>query len=399
MAPTSTDRQIVALNFAVMAQHGCILLVVATIVPNIMSTFGIGESVTGLLLAVGALGFMAGPLLAGTVIDRFNVRYALVIGIVIELATLLLFGVAGVFFVAAAANFVMHLGSSFVETGANVIPTLTRSKHSAHSTMNLVHMFFSIGAFVAPFLIGLYVGRTGEWRPVMFFGMIPTGLILLWTVLTRFPKRLADSPVIFGHAEKIPVLRQLQAVLKLRYVILGALALLFYVGAEVGISSWVVYYLQRRLGLSAVASASGLSILWIFMMVGRYLNSALGKRYSSTALVTVSGIGGALGVAAFLFAGSIVPAYALLGWIGLCLSGVFPNVLAELNNRDPRITGTVTAVMSTGAAIGAALFQLLVGFLAETVSLTVAFVVPGVLQLLTVAAFAAAVKAGAGKPT
>lgn len=44
---------------------------------------------------------------------------------------------------------------------------------------------------------------------------------------------------------------------------LGALTTLLYVGAEVGVSSWVVYCLQRRLGLSPVASASGLSAAFI----------------------------------------------------------------------------------------------------------------------------------------
>lgn len=385
----STDRQIVALNFAAMAQHGVILLLVGTIVPNIMATYGIGESVTGVLLGMGSLGFMVGPVLAGTVIDRLNIRYALTIGLVVELITLVLFGVAGVFFVAVVANFLLHLGSSFVETGANVIPTLTKSKRSAHSAMNLVHMFFSVGAFVGPFLIGLYLGATGKWRPIMYFVMIPTGMLMLWTMRVRFPRTRRGSHAT-PAAERAPVLRNLWSVLRLRYVVFGALAMLLYVGAEVGVSSWVVYYLQQELGLSAVASASGLSFLWLFMMVGRYLNSALGNRYSSLALVTVSGIGGAIGVVGFLLVRSIVPAYALLGWIGLCLSGVFPNIMAELNNRDPKITGTVTAVMATGAAAGAGLFQWIVGYLAETVSLTAAFVVPGVLQLLEVIAFAAA---------
>ena len=387
MARNSTSRQIVALNFSTMAQHGIILLLVGPIVPNIMQTFGIGESVTGLLLGIGSLGFMVGPLLAGMVIDRVNIRNALLIGLIVELVTLVIFGTARVFLVALAANFAMHLGSSFVETGANVIPTLTASKRTAHSAMNLVHMFFSIGAFVGPFLIGLYLDATGAWRPIMYFAMVPTGLLLLWTLRVRFPVRT--------NGDSVPrILHHIGSVLRLRYVILGSLAMLFYVGAEVGVSSWVVYYLQQELALSPVASTTGLSILWVFIMVGRYLNSALGTRYSSLTLVTISGLGGAAGVVAFLFAGSPVPAYLLLGWIGLCLAGVFPNVMAELNNRDPEKTGTVTAVITIGAAAGAGIFQWFEGYLAETVSLTAAFAVPAVLQALVVITFAGAVGAG-----
>lgn len=371
-----------------MAQHGIILLLVGPLVPNLMETFAIRESMTGVLLGMGSLGFVAGPLFAGAVIDRVNARAALIIGLVVEIVVLVLFGVAPAFFVAVVANFILHLGSSFIETAANVMPVLTRQKGTAHSVMNLVHMFFSVGAFVGPFLIGLYLGRTGAWRPIMFFTLVPTTLLLVWTISLRFPRRPA------AQVEGARAFEHLGAVIKTPYAVLGSVTLLLYVGAEVGISSWVVYYLQQRLGLSPVASASGLSLLWIAILFGRFANSRLGKRFSSTTLVTVSGIAGAGGAVLFLFTDSAVGAYAVLIWIGLCLSGVFPNVMGELNNREPEKTGTVTAVMAMGAAVGAGLFQWLVGYLAETFSLTAAFVTPAVLQILLVGTFLAAVRSG-----
>ena len=124
MASTNSDRRIISLNFAAMAQHGIVLLLVGTIVPNIMTTFDIGESMTGALLAVGSLGFIVGLVFAGPIIDRANVRIALIIGLAIELIMLVVFGTAPVFFVALVANFVMHLGFSFVETAVNVRPPL-----------------------------------------------------------------------------------------------------------------------------------------------------------------------------------------------------------------------------------------------------------------------------------
>ena len=369
-----------------MTQHGIILLLVGPMVPNLMRTFEIGESMAGVLLGMGSLGFVLGPLIAGSVIDRFSARESLLIGLVVELATFVLFGLSPIFVLAVAANFLMHLGASFVETTANVVPTLIRSTRSAHSVMNLVHMFFSVGAFAGPFLIGLYLESTGQWRPILFFTLIPTFGLLVWTLRVRFPRRPQRSE---PHARGT-LLSNLSQVLRMRHAVLGSVSLLLYVGAEVGVSSWVVYYLQRQLGLSPAASAAGLSMLWIFIMVGRYANSILGNRFSSVFLVTVSGVAGAAGVLVFLLARSAVTAYAVLAWIGLCLSGVFPNIMAELNNRDPEHIGTVTAVMAMGAALGAGIFQWFVGFLAETVSLTVAFITPAALQLLYVVTFALA---------
>jgi fucose permease len=378
------QKQTIALSFAAMTQHGVILLLVGPMLPNIMATFEIGESVAGLLLGMGSLGFVVGPLIAGAIIDRLNVRAALVVGLIVEIVVLVLFGLSPAFFIAVICNFLLHFGSSFLETGANYMPTMIKTNRSPHALMNLVHMFFSIGAFLGPLLIGLYIDASGRWRPIMFFTLIPTAALLLWSVLLRFPRRDAT---LEPSAPAGSVLR----VLRTPYVLLGALSLLLYVGAEVGISSWVVYYLQQRLAFSPALSGAGLSVLWVAILVGRYLNSLLGNAVSSTVLVTVSCIAGAVGVGVFLLVDTAWAAFLILIWIGLCLSGMFPNVMGELNNREPKVAGTVTAVMAMGAAVGAALFQWLVGYLAETVSLTAAFATPAILQIALIASFLPAV--------
>lgn len=387
MTHISSERNIVAVNFAAMFEHGIILLLLGPLVPSFMATFAIGESMAGLLLAAGSAGFVSGLFFAGTVIDRVNVRTALAIGLTVEAAALLLFAVAPAFAVALVAGFALRFGASFIEAGANVMPSLTVQRRSPHAVMNLVHMFFSIGAFVAPFLIGLYLEATGAWRPIMLLTLIPVTLVLAGTLQLRMPRQAPQR----DPAESLPR-SHIGSVFRMKHVIFGAFTLFFYVGAEVGVSSWVVHYLQSEVGLPPVYSAAGLSVLWIAIMIGRLANSILANRYSSRTLVTLSGIGGALGSLAFLFAGGVLGAYLALIWIGLCFSGVFPNVMAELNNRHPEKTGSATAVMAMGASLGAGAAQLFVGFIAETVSLPAAFVTPVVLQLLFVASFWMALK-------
>ena len=363
-----------------MLQHGIILLLIGPLIPSLMDTFHIDEGTVGLLLAMGSTGFLMGPLVAGLIIDRISIRWALIVGVVIEIVFLLLFGLSNAFFIAVIANFALHLGSGFVETSANVLPSLIEGKHSAHARMNAVHLFFSVGAFLAPFLIGLYLDATGQFRPVFFFALIPTAVLLTWSVFVKTPDNKQSS----RHRN---VKKDISAVLKSRTTILGALSLLLYVGAEVGVSSWIVHYLQEVLAFSTVRAASGLSLVWVFIMIGRYLNSLLGRRLSAKTLVVLSGTGGFVGVILFVFIRSTPIVYILLAWIGICLSGVFPNIMAELNGRDPKRIGTVTAVMAMGAAIGAGIFQWLIGIIAENVSLRAAYVVPGILQLLAVVSF------------
>ena len=380
------NTHLLALNCAVMVQHGVILLINGPIVPSLMDTFSIGESTVGMLLAFGSIGFVMGPLIAGTIIDRIGIGRAFLAGFAIELTFFALFGFSPVFFGIVIANFMTRLGASFIETGGNVLPTLLSGKGSAHSRMNLVHVFFSIGAFLGPLLIGLYIGATGRWRPVLFFSMIPTALISLWVFRAGIPRPSVDI------AHKRHLLHDVAIAIRSRATLLGALSLMLYVGAEAGMSSWLVLYLQRVFGMGTVRSAAGLSVMWVFIMIGRYINSLAGNRFSARALVTVSGLGGCAGVIAFILTRDPTVAFILIGWIGLCLSGVFPNIMAELNNREPERAGTVTAVMAIGASVGAALSQALVGAVAGAVSLQAAFFILGVFQALVVGTFFFALK-------
>jgi fucose permease len=381
------DRTTIGLSFAAMAQHGVILLLVGPMVPNIMSTFGIGESLAGLLLGMGSVGFIMGPVFAGVLADRINVRAALLAGFLIEIGVLVLFGVAPAFFVAVISNLLLHLGGSFVETGVNIMPTLVTTRRSPHGLMNLVHMFFSIGAFLGPLLIGLYIDATGAWRPILFFTLVPTGILFLVTLRSRFPRRSGRE------ARSETILQNLLPVAAMPHVLFGALTLLLYVGAEVGVSSWVVYYLQTELELSPALSGAGLSVLWVFVMIGRYLNAQLGERFSSRTLVIISGLSGSVAVLIFVLVNAAPLAFLVLAWIGISFAGVFPHVMGELNNRVPGRAGTVTAVMAMGASTGAALFQWLVGYMAEHLSVRVAFLIPALLQFLLIGSFLIALRA------
>ena len=86
-------------------------------------------------------------------------------------------------------------------------------------------------------------------------------------------------------------------------------------------------------------------------------------------------------------------AFGVLLFVGIAHAGVYPSVMAELNNRRPGLAGSATAVMAMGAAVGAAIFPWMLGVLAEHVSLSVGFAVPVALQLGYVITFRRATKA------
>jgi len=165
--------------------------------------------------------------------------------------------------------------------------------------------------------------------------------------------------------------------LRQRPVILGALVLLFYVGAELGIASWIVLYLQRELHLSIGLASAGLSAFWIAMMVGRYGNSHLALRFSARDLVIASGIGGAICCWGLLATRRPLLAFGWLILAGFLFAGIYPLAMASVNSRYPRFTGRVSGLLAASAASGALLFAPLVGVVAQASSLRLAMSLNG----------------------
>jgi fucose permease len=383
MVPKASRRKIILLSSAGMGQHGILLLLMGPVLPRLMSTFEIQESTAGLILGIGSLGFMTAAFVAGRVVDRYGVRLALLTGWAFEGIFLLSLGFSPFLVWVFASHFFLKFGAGFIETSLNVMPTLVEKKRTG-SLMNLVHLFFSAGALVAPILAGLVLQSTGSWRPVFWLAAVfPVSLVLAVWWSTRLT--LLASPHRETAGASSGVVKT--AILKDRSIVLGGLVLFLYVGAEVGVSNWIVLYMERYLGFSTITAASGLSFLWIGLLIGRYLNSLLARALSSRQLVLAAGVGGLATGLALLTARTPLMAYLWLAAVGLFMSGVFPNVMAELNGRDPSRSGAITGFLAVASAAGAGFFQPILGIVAQTLGLPAAIAVPAFLMAASSAAY------------
>lgn len=373
-------RRLIGLTCACMTQHGLVLTLLGPVLPAVMETFHIEESAAGVMFGLGGLGFALGPMIAGTIADRVGAKWILLLGLTVEVLMLSSFGLVPSFLLVVAVNLILHAAGAFIETSVNILPVLI-DRQRAGSLMNRIHLFFSVGAFIAPFAAGLILETTGNWRPVFWLSALPTALLVLFTMRVTFPLRVArDDPM---DSPPIPIGKFLRQ----RSILLGALAIGLYVGAEVGVGGWIVLYLQRRLGFATLTATSGLSIMWMGLIVGRYLNSVLAEHYSSRVLVVGAGVGGLIAGLALLTARTPLMAYIWLGAIGLCMSGVFPNIMAELNAREPARAGAVSGFLAAAAAVGAMVMQPILGSIAQWLGLTVAIAMPAFLMGLTALAY------------
>lgn len=189
--------------------------------------------------------------------------------------------------------------------------------------------------------------------------------------------------------------------LRSRWAILGAIAIGLYVGAEVSIGSIMINYLHQANILDLPYEAGGqylANIYWMGALIGRFVGSFLLTYVAAPRLLAVCAmVAAALCAIATLTVGPIA-AYAALG-VGLFNSIMFPTIFTITLERSG-VSQSSTSGLLCLAIVGGALLPLLVGMIADSISLSAAFVVPAVAYVFITAfawkAIAARIFTGGG---
>ncbi|MFK2874850.1 L-fucose:H+ symporter permease [Dyella lipolytica] len=369
------------------------------LIAQFKKAFVLSDFRAGLVQSAFYLGYFLVAMPAGMYMRRFGYKSAVVFG-------LMLYGVGALLFWPAAesaayglflfALFVIASGLAFLETSANPFVTLLGPRETATRRLNLAQAFNPLGS-IAGILIGQHfifsgidhssaqlaamsaVERTAyyasETRAVQWPYLVIGVAVLCWAVLillTRFPKATA-SHVASASAGGGGVLRHLLG--DRRFV--GALfAQFFYVGAQVGVWSYTIRYVQATMpGTSSREAANFLTAGLVCFMAGRFVGTALMKYLAPVRLLMAFA---AVNIALTLFAvfqpGS-PGAYALVA-CSFFMSVMYPTVFAlgvEGRGDDERKLGSALLVMTI---IGGAVLTAMMGAVSDMSSIARAMTVP-----------------------
>jgi FHS family L-fucose permease-like MFS transporter len=370
----------------------------------------------------------------GLYIKKIGYKSALIVGLLLMAAgSFLFFPAASVpsFPLFLTATFVLASGVVFLQTAANPYVTALGSEESAGGRLNLVQALNSIATMVAPWIIATFIFReTSEMlsavekaqtvqMPFILMGVIVV-LVAAAIFLTKLPK------VGGGSVEKR------KSVWKYPHMLLGALGIFFYVGAEVGTGGLILNYLKTSsLDLSVEVAGKYVAIYWGGAMIGRFFGSIMlsniadaTRKYMYVALVLVLAlVSGSfvtgwswniglifMGVAVGNFilmqlgkgnAGRSLAVFALTAaalalvtafttgdialWavvsIGMFNSIMFPNIFTlAVKDLDPGELSTASGIINT-LIFGGAIIPLIMGSIADSAGYSYAFIVPAICYL------------------
>ncbi|HEY8425924.1 MAG TPA: MFS transporter [Limnochordales bacterium] len=335
-----------------------------------MQVFAAGPGTVGLVFTASSAGAIAATLGYAPVVARHGLRTALVAG-----AALFGLGLGA----AAAAQSPAMLLAGFVAAGAGFGALDSGINHlyvrlfpgARAVALNLVHLFFAVGAAVAPVTMAVALPAVG-WRAA-YATLATAGLVLAPALYVTCPAERAPRQ---GEPARAPSWRWFGAVLA------PAVAMALYVGVEVTVSGWVYSFLAQEAQAPPVLAGAGVSVFWAGLAAGRLLLGPAVERagYRASLLVGATVAGASL-MAAVLPVGPLA-AVALLGLCGLAMSILFPTLMALASTRVPatdEATAAATAVMLLAASAGNMSLPALAGAAAGSAGLGVVIAALGLL--------------------
>jgi FHS family L-fucose permease-like MFS transporter len=289
------------------------------------------------------------------------------------------------------ALFVLATGITTLQVAANPLAAALGPQSTSHFRLTFAQTFNSLGVvagvhFGSSIMLGDKVindkagpitdpAQRAEALGAVTHAFSLMAIILL--VLTLFVlmqrSRIAKAAAGIGPMPQASVFDALKS----RWAILGALAIGLYVGAEVSIGSIMINFLHQTniLGLPFEIGGQYLAnIYWTGALAGRFIGSFLLTRIAAPRLLAFCAMVAAILCAvAFTTSGSVA-AYAALG-VGLFNSIMFPTIFTITLERSG-VSQSSTSGLLCLAIVGGAALPLMVGMLADSISLSASFIVP-----------------------
>jgi FHS family L-fucose permease-like MFS transporter len=356
------------------------------LIPHLRGAFHLTDFQSSFVQVAFFGGYFLAAWPAGWIVERLGYQRGIVFGLLICATGAFLFIPAAYVHVYAAfllGLFIMACGQSFLEVSANPYVTFLGPPQTSEQRLNLAQSFNALGAVVTPiFGSALILARThklaaganaaaAEAAIVRLPYLIIVSIFLGVAVLIGFshlPKIAEEAP-----ADNDP--SAAKHVLHFPHLLKGVAAQFFYVGAQVGVASFVIRFVEfTRPGTSDVQAANYLKLHLLAFMIGRFGGSALMKRFAPASMLATFAAGSLLSVALVLT--NRGPA----GLAGIVLLGffhsiMFPTIFAlSIRHLGPATRkGSSLLVMSI---IGGAIFPALMGRVSDATNIQVAFLVP-----------------------
>ncbi|MCC2616593.1 sugar MFS transporter [Aestuariibacter halophilus] len=314
---------------------------------------------------------------AGRLVNRMGYQRGIGVGLITAAVGCLLFipsSYTEVYVMFLGGLFVLASGITILQVAANPLVTVIGNPATASSRLTMTQAFNSLGTTVAP-ILGGYV-LFSEHADVSADAVnMPYFVLAVVLVLIAFVFMKIQLPKPNYEAHPVDALPS-GSVLKHRHLVLGALGIFLYVGAEVSIGSFLINFLgeEHIMAMPEAVAANYIAYYWGGAMVGRFIGAVLMQKIRPGLLLGVNSLLSVTLIGIAISSEGAVAMWAILA-VGLCNSIMFPTIfslaLSGLGHQSSQGSGILCL-----AIVGGAIVPVLQGLLADSMGLQISFILP-----------------------
>lgn len=327
--------------------------------PTIRLDLGLPMEGAGLVSFIVASGTIVSSLFSGVLIKKFGTGKLTLISVFMTAMPLLGFSFSHNYLWLCLLAVPLGLGAGAVDAALNNFVAL----HFSARHMSWLHCFWGIGATAGPVIMSAAIASTGNWRNgYLIVAVIQIVLVFILffslPIWRKFKEETGETEETHGEKDK--------NILKLPGIFPAMIGFFCYCALESTTGLWGASYLVQSKGISAAVAAGWVSMFYLGITIGRFVNGIFTLKFTNPVLIRSGQI--IIGIGALIL---LISDWKLGSPIGLTLIGIgcapiYPSMLHETpvrfgKNNSSSLMGLQMAFAYVGATVVPPVLGLVMG--------------------------------------
>ena len=372
------------------------------LIPHLKSVFTLSYTQAMLVQFCFFTAYFVVSVPSGYLVEKINYKGGIIAGLSIAgIGCLLFYPAAGLhsYPLFLAAFFVLASGITLLQVAANPYVTILGKPETASSRLTLTQAFNSLGTTIAPYFGALLILSTAVksaeainllnadqlsayqaaqaaavQNPYLFLAAVFFCVVIVFVII-KLPEIKAIEPSTVDTAK--PAFDDLHdSAWGYKHLVLGAIAIFVYVGAEVCIGSFLINFLGEPTiaGLAEQEAGKYVSFYWGGAMLGRFVGAVVMQKIQPGKALVFNAVTAATLVLITIMSSGSLAAWAILS-VGLFNSIMFPTLFSLAVTSLGKHTGQASGILCA-AIVGGAILPVVQGFFADRIGIQNAFFIP-----------------------
>jgi FHS family L-fucose permease-like MFS transporter len=355
------------------------------LIPHLKGVFNLSYSQAMLVQFCFFSAYFIVSLPAGAIVKKLGYQKGIVLGLIIAAIGCLCFYPAASLHsypIFLMALFILASGITLLQVSANPYVSMLGDTKTASSRLTMTQAFNALGTTVAPFFGAfLILNQAAEsLSPQASAEAVQMPYVLLAAMLLLLAALFAwlklPNLSLVDEVKQKDTNEYGGSAWQYSHLVLGAIGIFVYVGAEVSIGSFLVSFFAEPniAGLEESEAAKYIAYYWGGAMVGRFIGAAVMQKVAAGIALCFNATLAVILILIAVFTSGTLAMVAIL-IVGLCNSIMFPTIFSLAIQGLGRHTSQGSGILCL-AIVGGAIIPLFQGFLADRIGVQPAFLLP-----------------------